>query len=287
MHEAGYEHCLSGDGCDEAFLGYPHVYKRARLFAKLDRFPSFFFRLFHTALQPKIFETAFGQPVRFIRNFLNIACRPMPRRGHISNRIIDDGTLRHLRKGESPQRVDSETILAGLSLDMGSMPLFRLAYHGKSMPGLNKVKQHGSVTMSGLNILSPFQHPAVVAFGQSLPENLLRSSSKKTADTQGKQVLMEMSETRELLPQEIIYQKKDSPVKGMTDSFYMGPLKQDILDAFRSLPFDYDEAFAQRMLKPKYAESLFRRNLSIGEYVMNAPAMLATYAAFNTSGKQE
>lgn len=279
MREDGHRHCLTGDGCDEIFLGYPSVFRRAQWFQRHGPAPAWMRKAGLWVLGRRFVEDHMGHAARFIRNFLAISGRPMPRRGHVSNRILDEYALRNLRKDVPRQAVDPETILAALSMDLGGLSPLRLAYHGKSMPGLNKTKLAGISSVSGLTVLSPFQHPDLVAFAKSLPESLLRSSSENSSN--GKLLLMRTVDRKALLSREVIYQRKASPVAGMADQWYMGPLKELMLRLVNTLPFDFDRQTVQRMLAFKPIEHLFRLRISLGHYVLNAPALLATYATFN------
>ena len=91
---------------------------------------------------------------------------------------------------------------------------------------------------------------------------------------------MQMAEKTKLLPQEIIYQKKASPVAAPVDYWYMGPLREFMLNSLSDLPFDYDQKYVRDLLQPKLAEELFRQHVSIGHYAFNAIALLVTYASF-------
>lgn len=287
MLKDGHLHCLTGDGCDEIFLGYPTVYKRAQFFQRYHTVPGWLVEGGSRILRRRMVEILLGHTARFARNFLAIAARPMPRRGHISNRILDGYSLGYLRKDSPLQAMDTEAILASLSLGLEQLSPLRLAYHGKSMPGLNKTKLAGISSASGLTVLSPFQHPHLVEFAQSLPERMLRPLASGVGSATGKRVLMRAVEQKGLLPPEVIYQPKASPVAGMADRWYMGPLKTYLLRRMESLPFDHDRAFARGLLAFKPLEELFRKQVSLGNYVLNAPAMLATYAAYNDSRRRE
>ena len=281
VRDDGHNHCLTGDGCDELFLGYPTVYRRARFFQQFNSIPDWVAKGSSKVLGLRVIEMVFGHFARFCRNFIEIAARPMPRRGHISNRIFDKQSLNHLRKSAQYQAISTETILASLSLGLEQMTPLRLAYHGKSMPGLNKTKLAGASSASGLTVLSPFQHPHLVAFGQSLPEEMLRPDCIGIEGNTGKRLLMRTVEKRGLLPPEIIYQPKASPVAGMADYWYMSSLKEFMLSQMQSLPFDYDGSFTVGLLSEKWPERIFRKKISLGDYIMNAPSLLVTYAAYN------
>lgn len=286
IQEDGHSHCLTGDGCDELFLGYPTVYRRARFFLRYGSALKWIDMMGRWALNSRQIEMWLGHFARFTRNFLTIALRPMPRRGHISSRIFDEVSLKHFRTDSPPQAMDPETILASLSLTLQTLSQLRLAYHGKSMPGLNKTKLAGASSASGLTVLSPFQHPYLTAFGHSLPDEMLRPHSLTQSDEMGKHLLMKTVEEKGLLPPEVIYQPKRSPVSGMADQWYMGPLKDFMLAGMKNLPFAYDESFVVHLLSEKKAETLFRERVSLGDYVLNAPALLATYASYNNPARK-
>lgn len=281
MQQDGQHHCLTGDGCDEVFMGYPTVFRRAQFFQRYRSVPGWLAEGGSWILRRRMVERLLGHTARFARNFLAIAARPMPRRGHVSNRILDEHSLNHLRKEAPRQAMDTDTILAALSLDLGQLSPLRLAYHGKSMPGLNRTKLAGISAASGLTVLSPFQHPHLVEFAQSLPEQMLRPLALGAGSATGKRVLMRVAELKKMLPPEIIYQPKASPVAGRADQWYMGPLKDFLLKRMECLPFDHDQSFARGLLAFKPVEELFRKKISLGNYVLNAPAMLVTYAAYN------
>jgi hypothetical protein len=89
-----------------------------------------------------------------------------------------------------------------------------------------------------------------------------------------------MAERSELLPPEIIYQPKASPVTAPVDYWYRGPLRTDLLRLVEDLPFAYDENYVATLLKPKLAEEVFRRYGTIGRYASHAMSLLVTYASF-------
>jgi asparagine synthetase B (glutamine-hydrolysing) len=279
MRKSGFLHCLTGDGCDEVFLGYPSVYKRAKLFMSLGEIPKPVTAALSFLLSLSFLERFLGHPIRFLRNFVNIAKRNPLERGHISNRTFDEVSLKRLRLGRMPnQAVDVETILSSLVIGLETLSPLRLAYHGKSMPGLNKSKHEGASNSAGVSIHSPFLHPRIQNFAKNLPESLLRPKNKPS-DT-GKYILMQMAEKYNLLPSEIIYQKKASPVASPVDHWYSGILKKFILEFVKELPFEYDNYYIERLLKPKFTEKLFREHISIGSNTSNAVAVLLTYASF-------
>ena len=98
---------------------------------------------------------------------------------------------------------------------------------------------------------------------------------------------MKMAEDFDLLPTEVIYQAKASPVTAPVDSWYMGPLREQLLDLLKGLPFHYDNEYVSALLHPKMAENLYRRNFTIGHYAMHAMSMLVTYASYTRYGRHE
>lgn len=130
-------------------------------------------------------------------------------------------------------------------------------------------------------MLSPFQHPHLVEFTKSLPERLLRANTDGTGSKTGKRLLMQSADQCHLLPAKVIYQRKASPVAGMADYWYMYELRPFMLEGIKSLPFEFDMPFVSRMLSFNIFEELFRKKISLGDYVFTAPSLLFTYASFN------
>lgn len=277
----GYHHCITGDGCDEVFLGYPTVHKRAKLFQRLGVLPQPVVRVLLALLGPRFLERRLGHVYRLGRNVIRILGRDMPARGHISNRVFDEVSLDRLRKGSNPrQEKVVEDILHELADELGDMSLLRLAYHGKSSVGLNRNKLEGCSAYSGLTMQSPFQHPGFVGFAGSLSEELMRPKEKTKAAVTGKYVLMRMAEDSGLLPPDIIYQQKASPVTAPVDYWYMSSLQPVLLDAVKGLCFDYDSAYVEDLVRHKWAEDLFRRHVGLSHYASHALSLLVTYASF-------
>jgi hypothetical protein len=156
----------------------------------------------------------------------------------------------------------------------------RLAYHGKSMVGLNRNKVEGCSAASGLSLQSPFQHRTLTRFARNLPDSLLRPERKTRSAVTGKYVLMKMAEHSGMLPAGIIYQKKASPVTAPVDYWYMDTLKPVLLETVRNLPFEYEPGYVEDLLRHKLAEDLFRKHVGIGHYASHAISLLASYATF-------
>jgi hypothetical protein len=181
------------------------------------------------------------------------------------------------------QATDVESIVAGLALVTGEMDEMRLTYYGKSLVGLNRSKLAGSSYASGLFIGSPYLHPALRSFAASLPIELLRAEK---AQTDGKYVLKLMAERVSLLPPEIIHQKKASPVLGFADYWYLGELRDVLLETMQSLPPHFNQDVLPSLLLPRRTEEWFRNRISLGHYALNAAAFLSTYAAYSADTRE-
>jgi len=278
----GITHCLTGDGCDEIFLGYPSVYRRARLFMRLPSVPPALTGAAERVLAASPIEDRAGHLARFTRNYVHILGRRWPVRGHISNRIFDRYSLHRLRRGDRPvQDADPEQILEALAHGLERLSPLRLAYHGKSSVGLNRIKLEGSAHSAGVSLVSPYQHPRMTAFGASLPDALLRRAGDASTAVTGKYILFRMIERKGHLPRDIIHQRKASPVNAPVDYWYMGELRSFVLDTLTGLPFDYDRRYVERMLTLKRPEEWFRSRVSLARSIFHPLALLMTYANFN------
>ncbi len=279
MRGHGHLHCLTGDGCDEVFLGYPTVHARATFFQKIGVLPKWLVGCFLAVLSLRLVEDYLGHVARFLRNLVTISGRSMPVRGHISSRIFDSVSLSRLRKGSNPsQAEDTEESLVRLARGLEHLTPIRLAYLGKSAVGLNKTKVEGCTAASGLTLQSPFQHPRIVALARALPDHLLRPEGQSASNAPGKHVLMRMAEIKNLLPPEIIYQAKASPVRAPVDAWYASDLKQHLLDTINKLPFPVDQTYINGLLRPRLAEKIFRKRIGLGHYASHAASLIVTYA---------
>lgn len=284
VRNAGIRHCFTGDGCDGLFLGYPTVHQRAVLIDTLSRVAPVVHALGSSLVRSRFLEEKLGHPYRVARNVLRVLKRPMPARAHVASNILDDFSLRLLRKDAPQQDRNIEEVLIEMAQGLEQVSTVRLAYRGKAVVGLNKNKLEGCSSSTGITLQSPFLHPGMVHLASLLPEELSRPSRATRAETTGKYALMLMAEQRSYLPTEMIYQTKRSPVTAPVDLWYMGSLREVFLQQFRRLPFEYDADYAASLLDHKLAEDVFRQYVGISRYAFNAPALLATYASFTGEG---
>lgn len=278
--DAGILHCLTGDGCDGLFLGYPTVHFRAKVIEKLSRVAPLISKPLGLATRSRWLERQLGHPYRVARNVWRILQRPMPARGHIAACTLDPTALEFLRGPSPAQDKDPEEVLGDLAQGLENVGSVRLAYLGKSKVGLNMVKLDGSSSSSGVTLNSPYLHPAMAHVARQIPDELSRPGRDTKSKATGKYAFMQMVERGGLLPEAIVYQRKRSPVTAPVDDWYWASLRSFMLDRLHDLPFDVDQRYAQSLVEPKVSEKLFRENVGIGRYVTPAISMLATYASF-------
>lgn len=285
IREHGFTHCFTGDGCDELFLGYPTVYRRARLFQNTGVIPGSIAHLLRRMLSSRFLERHLGHVVRQARNVISILARRMPVRGHIAARTFDEYSLSQLRAESPPfQEHVSEQLLVELVKGQENKTPLRLAYHGKSVVGITRNRTEGATTRTGVIICSPFQEGRLKAYVSGLPDTMLRPEEKTKASATGKYILMKMAEDSGLLSAEVIYQPKASPVTAPVDHWYTNPLRQFLLGLLEGLPFEFNSRYINDLPRPKLAEILYRKHFTLGRYTGHAISLLTTYASFTRHG---
>jgi asparagine synthetase B (glutamine-hydrolysing) len=277
----GIRHCYSGDGCDAVFMGYPGTYLRARVFDALPTLPPQLHRaLMRLAARPRL-ERWLGHPYRVLLGMLRGLGSAQPARGYLSFHILDELSLQQLRRDGVPaERRSVEELVHELSAPFAALPTLRLAYQGKAAVSPNRNKLIGSSDLAGITILAPYMHAGLRKFALSLPEDLLRPSDRARSTVTGKYILMKMAERKRLLPAEVIHQPKMAAVDGPIDEWYAGPLRGMLGELMRGLPFEYDQAYVERLLDLKASEGLFKRYVMTDKVISHAASLLATYATF-------
>jgi hypothetical protein len=277
---AGILHALTGDGCDGLFLGYPTVHFRAQLIQKLSRLGPLISGSLEPLTRSAWWERKLGHPYRVARNVARVLRRPMPARGHVAACTLDEVALQQLHGPSPEQSRDVEQILAQLAHGLEGIGEIRLAYLGKSRVGLNGVKLDGALSYSGISLNSPYLHPGLERVAKSIPDALSRPNRATKSKSTGKYAFLQMIEQRGLLPSEIVYQKKRSPVTAPVDDWYWGTLRSFLLERLAQLPFPIDRQYAESLVTPKLAERLFRDHVGISRQVTQAVSLLTTYASF-------
>lgn len=275
----GLTHCFTGDGCDGLFLGYPTVHFRARLIQRLSPFASLLGSLLAFATRSSWLERRLGHPYRILRNVGAILRRPSPARGHIAACTLDGRALEQLRHDAPRREWETEELLRDLASGLEDTSLVRLAYKGKGRVGLNMTKLEGAATWSGLTLNSPYLHPGMVELAGRMPDAFSRAPGDAKSRATGKYAFLKMIERKRMLPEEIIYQRKQSPVTAPVDEWYWGPLRDFMLRRLEDLPFAVEDTYAESLVRPKLAEKVFRDRV-LSRYVTAAISLLATYASF-------
>ena len=114
---------------------------------------------------------------------------------------------------------------------------------------------------------------------QALPTEALRPDGS-ASNALGKELLVRMILEHVLLPRPVVLQPKQSPSTSPVDAWYMGPLRPLVLELLEGLPFAWDRGYVDDLLRPKLAEDLYRRRVSIDRYALRAIGLLTTYATF-------
>ncbi len=277
----GILHCITGDGCDGLFLGYPTVHFRAKLIQSLSKITPLIGKPLELLTSSAWLERKLGHPYRIVRNVGRVLRRPMPARGHVAACTLDAEALALLRDEPAPpQERETEELLQELAQGLESVGPIRLAYLGKGRVGLNMVKLDGGSTFAGVSLNSPYLHQGLAAMASKIPDDLSRPDRETKSKATGKYAFMTMIERKELLPTEMIYQRKRSPVTAPVDDWYWGNLRDFMLGRFEHLPFAVNRNYAESLLTPKVAEQVFRQKVGLSRYVTAAACLLATYAGY-------
>lgn len=280
---AGIEVCLTGDGCDGLFLGYPTVARRVQLISTLAHLPAPFRRGLRHLLSGPPVERIAGQPARMARNILCMLERDEPQRGFLAARTFDEEGLRHLRAAPDPTdpAVDIESTLARLAAPTAGMTALRRAYTAKSAVGLNKAKLSGAASASGILVKSPFLHHAMIATARRIPDALLRGRQRSVSLKLGKESLMFFARRHALLPDDIILQPKRSPVHAPVDLWYRGPLRAALeAQLTRDLPFAISADAVNTLFAFPAAQRAYRRWVTLDQFTSHQIGLLASYSSF-------
>ena len=281
MRSKGFSYCLTGDGCDGLFLGYPTVHQRARLIQSLSSV-TWLLMPVRWIFRVSWLERYIGHPYRLARNVTRILRRQIPARAYISACSVDEFSLGQLVEGEIPvQVIDSEKTLARLAENGRGHSVVRMAYMGKSHVGLNQTKLEGCSSWSGVVLNSPYLHPALKRFAQLIPEDMSRPAHHNAGGAAGKYILTQMARQKGYLPDNIIDQPKRSPVMAPVDAWYKGSLRGGLMDQLKNLPFRTSKVYIASLFRDGWCERVFRKHVGISRYTSNVLSMLVTYASFS------
>ena len=281
IREDGLHTAFTGDGCDALFLGYPTIRSRSNLMSRLRRVPGPVAGLLTRILRIGIVDQRLGHVARTARSVIRASMLGYPASGHLPTQYLDEVSLHRLRKDEhisSPETVaDIRTRLAAGMEDMDPM---RLAFVGNAATSASRVKVDSAIMRTGVAQFTPFKDPAVVQEVMNLPRSALLSEGSNRSDL-GKQYLIEAVLGTGLLPEEVVLQPKQSPVTSPIDNWYMNDLRSEVLEQLESLPFEWDRAYVENLLRPKRAEDWYRNRIALSPHALQAVGMLVTYAGFS------
>lgn len=287
IREKGYEYCFTGDGCDDIFLGYPSVYRRAHIIHKLRNFPKQIATILRIILGNRCIENTFGYLSRITRNVLLMLVRPRPTSGFIANRIFDNYSLPRLSRAFNDySEISIEKQLTLLAKKYSSLSLVRLAFKGKSMVGTSRNKTEGSSMYNGVVLQSPFYHQRFKQLVSRIDDELLRPSSPEKKRVIGKYVFVEMVRKYKLLPEKIIFQKKASPVTAPVDNWYSNQLREDIIGYMQNLPFHVNIEYLINIMKFRHIDVVIRKK-TLGRYLFQPISLIVTYARYFPYSKEE
>lgn len=282
IRQRGFTHTFSGDGCDAVFLGYPMVNTRARIVQGLQRTPAPVVRSALGALGTRAADRHLGHVARMARSTLGSLLLPEPARGHLPTRYLDERALARLRDDAPPVRAetvaDIRLRLAAAARDLDPV---RLAFNGMALTGQSRTKVDGAVATTGVVQRSPFLHPALRSFITGLPTEYLRPPGMR-AGAAGKALLVETVRRHRLLPDWVVDMPKQSPVDSPIDTWLAGPLREDVYRLLDRLPFAYDRAYVDELMRSRRVEDLYRERVSLGHQAFQAIGLLCSYAAFTS-----
>ncbi|WP_272700603.1 asparagine synthase-related protein [Desulfovibrio sp. Fe33] len=282
IKEDGISHVYTGDGCDGAFLGYPNVHKRSVIYNSIANLPEGLLNTVLGLLSVAPVEYATGRIYTLFMNVLRSLKRRGAERLLLSFKVADEASLGRLRGGNAPvQNMAIEEIITSLSRPWSRNTPDRISYAGKSMLSPNKIKMNGCMDQHGLCLFSPYLHPVLKQFAQNLPDKYLRPKDNTGSNARlGKYILLKMIEKHELLPHEIIYQRKVAAVDAPIDDWYRDTLRAAIMQELKGLPFPANKRYVNFLLRNHPLTSFYKRHLSSDQLSTHTISLLLTYASF-------
>jgi len=285
IKEDGFDICLSGDGCDTLFQGYPGVNRSAKLYNKISPIIKPLSPVLLKLLNNKFLEQYFGHIYRLILRVVRNASIDDPLRTFLMYRIFDESTIARTFSSAKLKNI-TKSVAEQMKLVSKGVPstisLNKLAYLGRSNMGPNRTKLSGTMDATGVIVLSPFMHNEVKKVIGSYPDHLLRpeTSGNKMSDI-GKYALIKMTQKYDLLPDEIIFQKKQAPVNSPIDEWYREELSEVVEKMLDASPWDIDKSFVHKALSnKKWAEELYKERYSADKVTTHALSLLLTTLSF-------
>lgn len=280
IREKGYKYCFTGDGCDEIFLGYPTVIRRAVILDRFKFFPKKLATILKYIAGCRFIESNFAHLSRIIRNILLMLERSKPASGFVANRIFDEFSLSRLTRAfNSFSETSLETEIVDLAQKYKELSVCRMALKGKAMVGVTRNKTEGSSLYNGVVLQSPFNQKRFRQVVSRIDDELLRPTEKSKKRKIGKYVFVEMVRKYKLLPENIIFQEKASPVTAPVDSWYANELKNDIIMYIDDAPFKINRKYILNLMRFRYVEDLYRKR-TLSRYLFQPISLIVTYTRY-------
>lgn len=209
----GYDFCYTGDGCDEIFYGYPTVYKRIRLILALKKYLPISLRrsvLFILEKNPlySYFRSLTSVPIRTLKTSLM--------NDRLSNflayNVLTEMELRKIFPMRKP--VISNVDILNRVAPQFKFPIMQ-GYAGRSASSTNKKRNQYIYLKYGLLTLSPFHNKKIIKFAKNIgyKANINKNHSL------GKNYFLQYIFIRKILTKLLIFQKKNTPVPSLSDSY--------------------------------------------------------------------
>lgn len=280
--EKGVSVLLTGDGCDEIFLGYPGIYRGSKFFGGDKVSSNFESNLAHALFTHPFLEKKLGHVYRLIHRIIRNRALPPRTRLYLMFRLMDESTVSHLF-GQPRKAIEEhvQDIISEVEHVIPDVSPTVLAYEGRDHIVPNRLKISGVMDTSGLPVYTPYMHPDVRDYVRALPEELLRPDGEAKRTTIGKDILLQMADEQGFLPHEVIYQPKHAAVDGPLDRWYAEDLRMVIKDLIRGVAPVTDEKALDALLDEKWIEKFYRKNFSVDSITSHAASLLATYGSFH------
>lgn len=281
ISEDDYKICLTGDGCDEAFLGYPGIYRGAKLFSKEMPNIGWLLKLLRSITEIEYAERKLGHVYRLVRRIIVNLTLEKKVRLYFMFRIMDETTINSLfGAGIKPTRERVMRIVSELSSEVDRHTDTIVAYEGRENIIPNRLKISGAMDASDVKIYSPFMHPDVRSYVRTIPEKLLRPGSEAKRDSLGKKILLDMAVEKGLLPYKVVYQPKHAAVDGPLDMWYDREIRDTLKDLISGVGDVRSESFLDDMISEKAIEIFYKKKFSVDSISGHAVSLLATYGSY-------
>lgn len=285
IRKDGFDLCLTGDGCDSIFLGYPGVNRSSNFYNKISPVLKPLSSPLIWLMNWKFLEEKLGHVYRLILRVIRNAATENPARTFLMYRIFDETTIARTFKESDYSQVKS-SVKTSFDEYKDNIPseasLGKLAYMGRSNMGPNRAKLSGAMDLTGVILHSPFMHNEIKKLVGCYPDHLLRpQDSGNTMSDIGKYVLIKMTQKFELLPNEIIFQKKDSPVNSPIDDWYREDIHEFVLKTLEESPWSIDSDFVKKsMILKKIPEEIYKLKYSADKVATHSLSLLLSTLSF-------